>query len=272
MKLEASIRKLESKSDELEQHRLNGTVPKDLLLPKKKALFEDQQSTVDDILQKAMFSLLQHRIEEISRKVQESKTRKVLLEKEFLLSMETSSNAQLKLLTEEEVDKIAIVKQRHTLNVRSFYSQLAIARENDFLKSKREAKKKEDKKQAATPTDTAPEAQVIDVLDQRLRQLGLIGKNSRSISKSKSKSRSTSRSSSNFRSSSRGRSVSSSSVGSREGSRGRSRPAFKRKRNQNQNRKKSVKFANNSSTTAKNGRATTPSTRQRNRGRGRGSH
>ena len=143
VKFEASIRKLESKSDELEPHRSNGTIPKDLLLPKKKALFGDQQSTVDGILQKAMLSLLQHRIEEIPRKVQESKTRKALIEKEFLLSMQTSSNAQLKLLTEEEVDKIAIVKQRHTLNVRSFYSQLAIARENDFLRSKREAKKKE---------------------------------------------------------------------------------------------------------------------------------
>ena len=83
-----------------------------------------------------MLSLLQHRIEEIPRKVQESKTRKALI------SMQTSSNAQLKLLTEEEVGKIAIVKQRHTLNVRRFYSQLAIARENDFLWSKQEAKKK----------------------------------------------------------------------------------------------------------------------------------
>lgn len=33
VKLEASIRKLDAKSDELNQHRLNGTISKDLLLP-----------------------------------------------------------------------------------------------------------------------------------------------------------------------------------------------------------------------------------------------
>ena len=175
VKLEASIRKLEVKSDVLNQHRLNGTVPKDLLLPKKKALFEDQQSVVDEILTTAMKSLLKHRIEEISRKMSESKTQKAVLEREFLLSLQNCRDAQLKLFTEEEVDKIAIVNQRHILTVRSFYTQLAIVRENDFFRSRREAKKKEAKKQeASTPMDTAPEARVVDVLDQRLRQLGLI--------------------------------------------------------------------------------------------------
>ena len=34
------------------KHRLNGTFPKDLSLPKKKSLFEDEQSKGDEILQK----------------------------------------------------------------------------------------------------------------------------------------------------------------------------------------------------------------------------
>ena len=33
----------------LEEHKSKGTVPKDLLLPKKKALFEDGQGTLDAI-------------------------------------------------------------------------------------------------------------------------------------------------------------------------------------------------------------------------------
>lgn len=75
--------------------------------------------------------------------------------------------------------------------------------------------------------DNAPEAKVVDVLDQRLRQLGLIGKTSRSSSQS----------SSNVFSSSRGksRSVSGSSIGSSstQGSRGRSRLTIQQNRNKN---------------------------------------
>ena len=44
VKLEAAISKLETKSEALKEHRSNGSVPKDLSHPKKKTLFEDQQS------------------------------------------------------------------------------------------------------------------------------------------------------------------------------------------------------------------------------------
>ena len=208
VKLEASIRKLESKSDVLSQHRRDGTIPKDLLLPKKKALFEDEQSNIDDILQAAMNALLRHRIEEISRKISESKTKITSLEREFLSLLQNSRDAQLRLLSEEDSDKISVVNQRYSLNVKNFYSQLAISRENDFFRSKREADKKEAKRrqEATTPMDSAPEVRVVDVLDQRLRQLGLIGRKSRPNSPSSSSMRSSSRS--------RTRSASGSSTGS----------------------------------------------------------
>ena len=44
VKLEMTFTNLETKLCTLEQHRLNGTVPKDLSLPKKKSLFEHEQS------------------------------------------------------------------------------------------------------------------------------------------------------------------------------------------------------------------------------------
>ena len=268
VKLEASVKKLESKSDALNQHRLDGTIPKDLLLPKKKALFEDEQSNVDDILQTAMNALLRHRIGEISRKISESKTRITSLEREFLSILQNSRDAQLRLLSEEDTDKISIVQQRYSINVKNFYSQLAISRENFFLRSKREADKKEAKRrqEATTPMDTAPEARVVDVLDQRLRQLGLIGRKSRPSSPSSSSLRSSSRS--------RTRSVSGSSTASisSRGSRSHSRSAKKRKGKNNKNKnRKSVTF---DSSTTKNEKSTTPSRpgSRRGRGRGRGSH
>ena len=60
------------------------------------------------------------------------------------------------------------------------------------MKSKRAAEKEAAKKKADDMAmDTSPDARVVDVLDQRLKQLGLIGKRSRSRSK-KSHSRSSS--------------------------------------------------------------------------------
>ena len=256
----------------MNQHRLEGTVPKDLLLPKKKALFEDQQSYIDDILQTAMNALLRHRIEEISRKIAESKTRITSLEQEFLSVLQSSRDAQLRLLSSEDTDKISIVNHRYSLNVKNFYSQLAISRENNFLRSKRDADKKEAKRRqdAMTPMDTAPETRVVEVLDHRLRQLGLIGRKSRPSSPSSSSLRSSSRS--------RTRSVSGSSTASisSRGSRSRSQSAKKHKgknnsKTKNRNRK-SVTF---DSPNSKNEKFTTPSrqgSRRRGRGRGRGSH
>ena len=111
------LEKLESKSDVLNQHRRDGTIPKDLLLPKKKALFEDEQSNIDDILQTAMNALLRHRIEEISRKISESETKITSLEREFMSMLQNSRDAQLRLLSEDS-DKISVVNQRYSLNVK----------------------------------------------------------------------------------------------------------------------------------------------------------
>ncbi len=107
-----------------------------------------------------------------------------------MLTLQCSRDAQLKLLSDEDNEEsVAIINDRHSLNVRSFYSQLAVAR---FLKSEREADKEARKKHANTPMDTAPEARVVDVVDQRFKELGLIGRKSRSDSPGSSSSGSTS--------------------------------------------------------------------------------
>ena len=108
------------------------------MLPKKKSLFEDHQPHVDEILQKAMNSLLSLRIEELSRKMTDPKSRKASLEKDLLITLKSSRNTQISLVSSDK-ERVAIVNSRYSLNVHSFYSQLAITKENAFLKTKREA-------------------------------------------------------------------------------------------------------------------------------------
>ena len=274
VKLGTSFNKLESKSKELEQHRINGTIPKDLLLPKKKSLFEDSQPQVDTILQTAMNSLLSLRIDEISRKMSDIRSRKASLENDLLTTLKSSRDTQLNMLSGDE-HSISVVNSRYSLNVHCFYSHLAIARENAFLKSKREAEKEAKKRNIASQMDTSPEVRVIDVLDQRLKQLGLIGKKARSDS-SNSRSPAASKSRSRSRSQSASSRSSNASCGSRDSSRdstGRSRGILKQKqmkKKKTSGKKKTVKFGSHSQ---KNGGHTTPS-RQRGRGRVavRGSH
>lgn len=273
VKLEASLNKLEARSTALEQHRIDGTIPKDLLLPKKKSLFEDHQPQVDEILQTVMNSLLLLRIKELSRKMSDLKSRKASLEKDVLITLKSSRDTQLSLVSCDE-ESVAIINSRYSLNVHSFYSQLAIAREKAFLKVKREAEKEAKKKRdVATPMDVAPDARVIDVLDQRLKQLGLIGKKSRSRSDS-SNSRSSAASQSSCRSRSQStspassRGLSTSRIPSRSSSRksrGHSRSILRQKKSPGA--KKSVKFE---SQVPKNGGPTTSHQRGKRRGPGRG--
>ena len=271
VKLEATISKLETKSEALNQHRSNGTVPKDLSLPKKKTLFEDQQSKADEILQSAMISLLDLRISETSRKLSESLAQKASLERDFLKVLQDSRDAQLKLLPEEDADSMAIINQRHSLNIRSFYSQLAIARENAFLRAKKEADKKAKKQDADASMDTAPEVRVVDILDARLKQLGLIGRKSRSDSPGPSSRSSRSRSRSSDVSSTSTRSGSRSSRSSSCSSRGRSAHSKRNKKSNAANGKKKRKSVRFDSTVSKNGDAPTSSRPKNRRGKGRGS-
>ena len=71
------------------------------------------------------------------------------MEKNFCYLSEIVIMAEV--LTEEEVDKIAIVDQRHTLTVRSFYSQLAIVCENDLFRSNKKLKRKKPKDKRLQP-------------------------------------------------------------------------------------------------------------------------
>ena len=164
------------------------------------------------------------------------KSRKASLEKDVLITLKSSRDTQLSLVSCDE-ESVAIINSRHSLNVRSFYIQIAIARENAFLKAKREAEKeaKKKKRDDATLMDVTPDARVIDVLDQRLKQLGLIGKKSRSDSSSRSSSaslsRSRSRSQSTSPASSRGSSTSRiSSCSSSRSSRGHSCSILKQRK------------------------------------------
>ena len=266
--LESNFVKLEEKSRMLQEHSSNGTVPKDVMLPKKKSLFEDEQCKVDDILQTAMKSLLLQRIAETSRKMSENIPHRTALENDFFATLETSRDSQLNRLSPNDSQKIALVHQRYALNVRSFNSQLTTATENAFMKSNREAKKEARKKKDDTPMDTSPEAKVIDVLDRRLKQLGILGKKSRSRSRDRRSGTPNSRSSSGTsRGSSRGsnRSSSRSSESSRSSSRNSSRGSIRK----NEKKKKTVRFDLQRRSNSKNDVPTIPM-RQRGRGRGRG--
>ena len=78
-----------------------------------------------------------------------------------------------------------------------YQEKIGISRENAFMKSKRAAEKEAAKKKADdTAMDTSADARVVDVPDQRLKQLGLIGKKSNSGSRSFSSGSSISRSNS----------------------------------------------------------------------------
>ena len=179
VRLEQTLTKLEATSLTLEHHRLNGTIPKNLLLPKKKSLFVDEQSKIDDILLTASNALLSQRIAETSRKKYEFLVQKAAIEKDLVKSLESYRDLQLKFLSPENREAVAVIKQRHDLNIRSFYSQLAMSRENAFFKATQTAEKEAKKKKEDTAMDTSPDARVIDVLDQRLKQLGIIGRESR---------------------------------------------------------------------------------------------
>ena len=98
-----------------------------------------------------------------------------MVEADLLKILESSQDSQLKLIAPEDEEKISIIKQRFSFNVSSFHSQLAISRENAFMKSKRAAEKEAVKKKSVdTVIDTSADALVVDVLDHRLKQLGLI--------------------------------------------------------------------------------------------------
>ena len=93
-------------------------------------------------------------------------------------TLESARDSQFQQIPIEDIGSISSVKQRFPLNVSSFHSQLAISRESAFLKRKRAAEREAKKRQADAAMDTTPEARVIDALDQRLKQLGLIGRKS----------------------------------------------------------------------------------------------
>ena len=89
--------KLNAKSSISEQHRFNGTLPRGLLLPKKKLLFEDEQPKVDTILLIESNALLSQRIAEISRKQSETLAHRNVVEADLLKTLESSQDSQLKL-------------------------------------------------------------------------------------------------------------------------------------------------------------------------------
>ena len=180
---ESHLDKLHQKSKLLEEHRSKGTVPKDLLLPKKKALFEDGQGTLDAILQNAQASLLQHQTRETTRKIVETQSKKLDIEKNILSVFEVTKTAQINALSEGDEFSRSMIEARYRMNLSFYHSQLTLTRENAFLKATNEADKKKPKQSAM---DTAPEMRVEDVIDQRLKQLGLINKD-RSRSKAKLK-------------------------------------------------------------------------------------
>ena len=129
-----------------------------------------------------MRSLLLQMITETFRKMSKNIALRTSFENHFFATLETFRDSQLKRLSPDDRQKIVLVHQRCSLNVRCFNSQLTTATENAFMKSNREAKKEAREKRDDTPMDTSPEAKVTEVLDRRLKQLGILGKKSRSKS------------------------------------------------------------------------------------------
>ena len=265
---ESHLDKLHQKSKLLEEHRSKGTVPKDILLPKKKALFEDGQGTLDAILQNAQASLLQHRTRETTRKIVETQSKKLDIEKNILSVFEVTKTAQINALSEGDEFSRSMIEARYRMNLSFYHSQLTLTRENAFLKATNEADKKKRQLLKQSAMDTAPEMRVEDVIDQRLKQLGLINKDrSRSKAKLKRSMKPTifpdrsSRSSRLSRSSSRSSRSSNLSANSRRNSRSPSKGILKKVNK--------VKFDE-----TKNARPTpfksTPFKARRGRGRGRG--
>ena len=252
--VEYTLDKQQKKLRSLEEHVTLGTVPKELLLPKKKALFEDEQSKVDGILHTACQSLLRHRIHETARKIQETHSKKRSLEQKMFSTFDSAREAQIKALSDDANPKaLATIESRHAANFEFFQAQLSIARENAFIKASKEAEKSEKKKLQEAAMDTAPELRVEEVIDQRLRQLGI-------LEERKPRPKSKSKRSKSSPSSSPANSTSSTRSSSKPKSRSRSPKGILK------SSKRKVKFEQ-SKTTPKNGK---PTTLQNKRGRGRG--
>ena len=116
------------------------------MLPAKKPLFEDEQSKVDEILQSAMKQLLLQRMAETSRKINETLAKKRSMEASLVSTLEAARDSQLDGVSVGDVQSISMIKDHFFLNVGFFRSQLAIMRENAFLRAKKEVDKTERKR------------------------------------------------------------------------------------------------------------------------------
>ena len=112
--IEVNLDKLHQRSVLLEEHKSKGTIPKDLLLPKKRALYEDGQTSVDEIIQNAQALLLQLRITETGRKIRELHSKKHDLENKILSTLNASREAQFKALSEQDESSLSSIEERHT--------------------------------------------------------------------------------------------------------------------------------------------------------------
>ena len=99
--VECTLDKQQKKLHSLEEYVTLGTIPKELLLPKNKALFEDEQSKVDHVLYTTCQSLLQHKIHETTRKIQETHSKKCSLEQKMFSTFDSAREAQIKALSDD---------------------------------------------------------------------------------------------------------------------------------------------------------------------------
>ena len=154
---ESHLDKLHQKSKLLEEHNRKELSPRIFCyIPKKKALFEDGQGTLDAILQNAQASLLQHRTRETTRKIVETQSKKLDIEKNILSVFEVTKTAQINALSEGDEFSRSIIEARYRMNLSFYHSQLTLTRENAFLKATNEADKKKRQLLKQSAMDTAP--------------------------------------------------------------------------------------------------------------------
>ena len=143
--VECTLDKQQKKLRSLAEHVTLGTIPKELLLPNRKALFEDEQSKVYDILHTACQSLLRHRIHETTRKIQETHSKKHSLEQKMFSTLIQHLKLKLRLC---QMMPILEHWQQLRVDMMQSFSKFSCQLQEKMLSSKPKGSRKDWKEEA----------------------------------------------------------------------------------------------------------------------------
>ena len=126
--------KLQEKAMLLEEHSTKGMVPRDLMLPAKKPLFEDDQVKWMRSSNQLWSNFSSNDWLKLLAKLIKLSQKKTFIGTSLLSTLEAARDSQLNGVSAGDVQTISMIKNCFLLNVRFFRSQLAIMSENAFLK------------------------------------------------------------------------------------------------------------------------------------------